>query len=154
MSFSRLTVLTTFTTLVALATFGSPVSTAIAGCSDGPGADVNWSDCRKRNLILRGSTLTGADLSETDLTSTDLRESKLDGANLTKANLLKSSLDGSTMIGANLSRAVGYRTRFHDTNLTNADFEKARCNVPILLARLCVRSIFQSRTGPGRFFRR
>lgn len=112
---------------------GALVATAITGmatpaaasCSDGPEEGVNWSDCRKRNLILRGTTLAEANLADTDLTSTDLRDANLDGANMTKANLLKAHLDGSTLVGTDLEKVVGYRSRFHDTDLTGADFEKA-----------------------------
>lgn len=98
---------------------------ALAGCSDGPEKGVDWSECRKRNLILRGTTLTDANLADTDLTSTDLRDANLDGAEMTKANLLKAHLDGSKLIGANLEKVVGYRSRFHDTDMTDANFEKA-----------------------------
>ncbi|MEM9105231.1 MAG: pentapeptide repeat-containing protein [Pseudomonadota bacterium] len=98
---------------------------AAASCSDGPREGVDWSDCRKRNLILRGTTLTDANLADTDLTSTDLRDANLDGANMVKDNLLKAHLDGSTLIGTDLEKVVGYRSRFHDTDLTDSDFEKA-----------------------------
>ena len=75
---------------------------ALASCSDGPQKGVDWANCRKHNLIHRGTTLAGADLRGTDLASTDLRDTVLDSANLTKANLLRAVLDGSSPKGANL----------------------------------------------------
>lgn len=125
MSISRLPLLASLVptlAVVALTGFSAP---ALAGCSDGPRAGVDWADCRKRNLILRGTTLTDANLFGTDLTSTDLRNTMLDSANMIKANLLNAHLDGSSLKGANLERAVGFRTRFHNTDLTDVNFEKS-----------------------------
>jgi uncharacterized protein YjbI with pentapeptide repeats len=98
---------------------------AAAACSNSPGVGVDWADCRKRNLILSGSTLTDADMSGADLASTDLRDSKLDGVNFTKATLLRTYMNASTLVGANFNKAVGYRTHFDGANLTGADLEKS-----------------------------
>lgn len=125
MQISRLSLCASMVVSAMFAAMTGFVSPAVAGCSDGPAKEVDWADCRKRNLILRGTTLTGSDMHGTDLTSTDLRDTNLDGADLTKANLLNSHLSGSSLVGANLSRVVGFRSMFHDTDLTQVDFEKS-----------------------------
>ena len=121
----RLPLLASCAGAIAVAAFAGLATPAIAGCSDGPREGVDWSECRKRNLILQGTTLTDANLATTDLTSTDLRDANLDGVDMTKANLLKAHLDGSSLKGADMEKVVGYRSRFNDTDLTDADFEKA-----------------------------
>lgn len=103
-----------------------PARPALAGdCSAAPAAGIDWSDCRKRNLILSGANLSRANLSGADFTSTDLRKSGLDGADMEKANLLRSMMDDSKAAGANFERAVGFRTSFVNTDLTSARFAKS-----------------------------
>lgn len=103
-----------------------PVTPASAAdCNADPKAGIDWSGCRKRNLIIGGTDLVGANLSETDFTSTDLRKSGLDGADLSKANLLRSMLDASKAAGANFEKAIGFRTSFVGTDLTSARFAKS-----------------------------
>jgi uncharacterized protein YjbI with pentapeptide repeats len=98
---------------------------ASANCSDSAGPNVNWSDCRKRNLMLDGNDLSGAVMSGADLTSTDLRKSKLEGANLEKAVLGRAMLDGSSAKGANFEKAQGIRSSFVGTDLSGANFTKS-----------------------------
>jgi uncharacterized protein YjbI with pentapeptide repeats len=114
--------------LVALACFGVLTClplTAHADCSDSAGPNVNWADCRKRNLMLDGNDLNGAVMSGADLTSTDLRKSKLEGANLEKSVLGRAMLDGSAARGANFEKAQGIRSSFVGTDLTGANFTKS-----------------------------
>lgn len=103
----------------------APSPAQAGNCGAGVGPGVDWSDCRKRNLILDGSNLSGANLSNADFTSSDLRKSGLDGADLSKANLLRSMLDSSKAAGANFEKAVGFRTSFVGTDLTAARFAKS-----------------------------
>ena len=101
----------------------SPASAS--DCNADPKPGIDWSGCRKRNLIIGGSDLTGANLSETDFTSTDLRKSGLDGTDLSKATLLRSMLDSSKAAGANFEKAIGFRTSFAGADLTAARFGKS-----------------------------
>lgn len=103
----------------------APAAARAADCDASERPGINWSGCRKRNLILAGSDLSGANLSEADFTSTDLRRTGLDGADLSKANLLRSMLDASKAAGANFEKAVGFRTSFASTDLTSARFSKS-----------------------------
>ncbi|MDF2370230.1 MAG: pentapeptide repeat-containing protein [Rhizobiaceae bacterium] len=112
-------------TAAALSAFFGLTMGASAGCNSKAAAEVDWSDCRKRNLIMSGSTLTNANIEGADLTSTDLRDSNLDGANLTKADLSRTYLSGSSLVGADFSRAVAYRALLDKTDLTDAQFEKS-----------------------------
>lgn len=111
--------------MVFLSPVGGVSVASAASCNSGPSAGVDWTECRKRNLILTRSTLTDAKMAGADLSSTDLRDSKMDGADMTKANLLRTYLDDSTLVGADLSKAVGYRTHFEGANLTDAILDKS-----------------------------
>lgn len=114
-------------------------------CKSMAAPSVDWQECDKRTLMLKGSDLSGATLVETDLTSTDLRNTNLAGANLEKATLIRSSLAGAQADKANFARVEAYRTSFSgisakgssfasaelqradfsDADLTGADFQKA-----------------------------
>lgn len=98
---------------------------SLAGCNSNPAPGVDWSNCRKRNLILSDTDLTGANMQDSEVISTDLRDSKLDGANFVKADLLRTVFDGATLTDADFEKAAGYRTSFALTDLTGADFEKS-----------------------------
>ena len=52
-------------------------SPALAGCRDNPGPGVDWSECRKRSVVLSGNDMTGANFSGTDMIGSDLRDTKL-----------------------------------------------------------------------------
>ncbi len=120
----RHTVLTA-ATLWSLSAIAGPTTAIALDCSADPAPRVDWTQCRKRNLILTGSDLTGAKLNETDFTSTDLRGTVLEGADLSKSTLLRSSLSGVKAAGANFEKAVGFRTTFAGTDLSGADFAKS-----------------------------
>ncbi|MFZ1815374.1 MAG: pentapeptide repeat-containing protein [Rhizobiaceae bacterium] len=112
-----------FLAFLALA-LGTPQVQA-AQCDHGAEAGVDWSGCRKRNLLLDGSNLAGAQLGEADFTSTDLRNSSVEKANLSKAALVRSMFDNSRAMGANFEKAVGFRTSFAGTDLSGATFIKS-----------------------------
>jgi uncharacterized protein YjbI with pentapeptide repeats len=108
-----------------LTTIAAAPGTAKANCSDSAGPNVNWSDCRKRNLMLDGNDLSGAVMSGADLSSTDLRKSKLDGVTFEKADLGRAMFDGSQATQTNFEKAQGIRSSFVGTNLTGANFNKS-----------------------------
>jgi uncharacterized protein YjbI with pentapeptide repeats len=96
-----------------------------ADCDSMAYAGIDWQDCSKKALIIRGSDLSRANLVETDFTSTDLRNSKFDDANLEGATLVRSSLAGSSAKGANFSKVEGYRTDFSGMEAQGAAFTNA-----------------------------
>lgn len=103
-----------------------PAGPAVAADCDGaarPGVD--WSGCRKRNLIMDGSKLERAAMAEADFTSTDLRNSNLVRADFSKATLVRSMLDGSVAPDASFEKAVGFRTSFAGADLAGANFTKS-----------------------------
>jgi uncharacterized protein YjbI with pentapeptide repeats len=118
---------------------------AAPACKSDPAAGVDWQECDKKLIILRGANISGANLFGADFTSTDLREANLLASNLEKATLVRASLAGASARGANFNRIEAYRTDFkeidaegatftsaemqrsvlHGANLVNADFTKA-----------------------------
>lgn len=96
-----------------------------ADCRAAAEPGVNWEDCDRKLLMLRGSNLSGANLFETNLTSTDLRESNLIEANLEKATLFRASLAGSKATGARFDRIEAYRADFSNVDATGASFGSA-----------------------------
>jgi uncharacterized protein YjbI with pentapeptide repeats len=118
---------------------------AALNCDAAAAPGVDWQDCDKKLLILKGHDLGGANLLGVDFTSTDLRNSNLLAANFEKATLVRASLADSTAKGARFDKIEAYRTdfshmdaqgavftsaevqrsNFQDANLTNVDFTKA-----------------------------
>lgn len=114
-------------------------------CRSGPHPGVNWQDCDKTLIVIRGEDLSGANLSGVDFTSTDLRDSNLLAANLEKSTLVRATLSGSVAKGAHFARIEAYRADFsrldaqgatfmgaelqravfHEAKLAGADFTKA-----------------------------
>lgn len=135
-----------FAALTALPAWGISAAPAnAADCRSQPAPGVDWQDCNKSNIVIRGANLSGANLSGADLTMTDLRSTTLSGAKLQKATLVRSSLAGADATGADFSRVEAYRANFTgiiapgssfssaelqradfiSAELTNAMFEKA-----------------------------
>ena len=77
---------------------------------------VDWTDCEKKLIILRGADLSGAILIDVDFTSTDLRDT----------NLLAASLEKATLVRADFTDADITGSRFVLSNLARADFSKAK----------------------------
>jgi uncharacterized protein YjbI with pentapeptide repeats len=94
-------------------------------CRTGPTPGVNWQDCDKKLIILKGKDLSGANLSGVDFTSTDLRNANLLAANLEKATLVRASLAGSAAKGARFVRIEAYRTDFSQMDAQGAIFVSA-----------------------------
>ena len=99
--------------------------TALADCSASAGPGVDWTDCRKRSLIMSQTDLGEAIFSGADMSSSDLRGSRLDGANFNKTNLVRASLKGASAIGADFSNVIASRTDFGDGNFSGTNFSKA-----------------------------
>lgn len=124
--------------------FGASEAAAV-DCRAYPTPGVDWSNCKKRLLMLDNSNFEGANLSGVDFSMTDLSRTNLKQANFSKAMLVRASLAGSDAQGANFERAEGYRSNlsgisasgstfvssemqrsnFSDADLTNVDFTKA-----------------------------
>ena len=86
---------------------------------------VDWTDCEKKLIILRGADLSGAILIDVDFTSTDLRDTNLLAASLEKATLVRASLAGANAKGAKFDRIEGYRTDFSGIDAQGAAFASA-----------------------------
>ncbi len=109
--------------LAVLCTFATPG--IAADCDAAPAAGIDWSECRKRNLMLDGSDLSGASLVDADFSSSDLRKSNLAATDFGKAALARAMMDDSKAAGANFEKALGYRTSFVRTDLAGAKFAKS-----------------------------
>ncbi len=96
-----------------------------AECSSNPAQGVDWTGCRKRNLMLDGSNLNGAKLGEADFTSTDLRNLSAEGADFSKSTLVRSMLDSTKGKNSNFEKAVGFRTSFVGADLSGSRFDKS-----------------------------
>lgn len=113
--------------LLAASTTFNPVSVsdAFASCSANAGSNVDWQDCRKRNLIMSGTNFSGSNFSRADLSSSDLSGSNLKNSIFYKTNLLRTSLANTQAQGADFAGAIAYRTNFANSDLTGSNFSKA-----------------------------
>lgn len=130
--------------VVMTALFGAGEAAAV-DCRAYPTPGVDWSNCKKRLLMLDNSNFEGANLSGVDFSMTDLSRTNIKKANFSKTMLVRASLAQSDATGANFERAEGYRSNlsgisasgasfvsaemqranFSDADLTNVDFTKA-----------------------------
>lgn len=124
MGLHRLANLTLAVSCLALGTFAFAPA-AEAGCSDSPSAGIDWSGCRKRNLILSGYDFSDGNLNKADLFASDMRETKMVGTDLTRAIMTRVNISESILTRANLSKVDGGRMVLHDVELTDSSFEKA-----------------------------
>ena len=107
--------------------FGSMLvaPTAEAGCKSSAGAGVDWSGCRKRNVILSDTDFSGANFNKTDLFGSDMRETNFANANLSRANMTRVNISESDLTKADLSKVDGGRMVLQDVDLTDSSLEKA-----------------------------
>ena len=98
---------------------------AAVDCRTDAAPGVDWTDCEKKLIILRGADLNGAVLTDVDFTSTDLRDTNLLAANLEKATLVRASLAGADAKGAKFDRIEAYRTDFSGIDAQGAVFNSA-----------------------------
>lgn len=131
--------------IVIMATVFGASEAAAVDCRAYPTPGVDWSNCKKRLLMLDNSNFEGANLSGADFSMTDLSRTNLRKTNFSKTMLVRASLAGADAEGANFERAEGYRSNlsgisasgstfvsaemqrsnFSDADLTNVDFTKA-----------------------------
>ncbi len=104
------------------------VTPALGACSDTANRGVNWSGCRKRNIIMSDFDFSGADFTRADLSSSDLRNSNLNNTKFEKANLVRASLRGASAKEANFTNVVASRTDFSASDLSDANLSKAETN--------------------------
>lgn len=119
----RLPALVALVAVLSLA--ATPGISVAADCDAAAKPGVDWSGCRKRNLIMDGSKLERAAMADADFTSTDLRNSNLVRADFSKATLVRSMMDGSSAPGASFEKAVGFRTSYVGADLAGANFTKS-----------------------------
>ena len=98
---------------------------AAADCDDKPKAGVDWSECHKQHLILRGMELQKAKMVQSDLSATDFLDADLGGADLTGATLARSRFKGANLAGARLDNIYAYRANLSGANLSGASLAKA-----------------------------
>src|SRR5687768_850665 len=98
---------------------------AAAECEDKPKAQVDWSECQKEHLILRGMEMQGAKLLQADLSATDFLESDLRQADLTGATLARSRFREAKLAGARLDKVYAFRANFQEADLSGASLAKA-----------------------------
>ncbi|PST22004.1 pentapeptide repeat-containing protein [Mesorhizobium plurifarium] len=103
----------------------APGIAAAADCKSSAGPGIDWRDCNKKQIMLRGSDLPGSNLFNTDFTMTDLRGANLVSANLEKATLVRASLAGARADKANFSRVEAYRGNFSSVSAESASFASA-----------------------------
>jgi uncharacterized protein YjbI with pentapeptide repeats len=99
--------------------------TAAPDCRSSPYPGVNWQECNKKLLMLKGSDLSGANLVEVDFSFTDLRNTNLLASNLEKAKLVRASLSGAKAKGTKFDRIEAYRTDFSQIDAEGATFASA-----------------------------
>ncbi|MVA25943.1 pentapeptide repeat-containing protein [Agrobacterium vitis] len=110
--------------LVVVSMLGTSVAQA-ADCRSGPASKVDWSECRKRQLMLGGSDLRAANLYDADLSFTDLSNSSLQAADLEKATLIRASFAGANADGAKFDRIESYRAEMSAMSGVDATFISA-----------------------------
>jgi uncharacterized protein YjbI with pentapeptide repeats len=98
---------------------------AAADCDSMAAPKLNWSACRKNNIILQGSDLENANLSGTHFDSTDLSNANLKGADFEKATMVRAWLTDAHAEGANFSRIEAYRLSFTGVSASGAIFTNA-----------------------------
>lgn len=109
-----------------LVLFVSHLAPEIGGrCRADAGPNIDWSECRKRMLMLQNSELDGGRFAGADLSRTDLSHSSLKNGDFTKAILLRASLNKADVEGANFSKIEGYRAEFPGVAAKGASFQGA-----------------------------
>lgn len=94
-------------------------------CRADAGPNIDWSECRKRMLMLEHSELDGGRFAGADLSRTDLSHSSVKNGDFTKAILLRASLTKADAEGANFSKIEGYRAEFPGLKAKGASFQGA-----------------------------
>lgn len=98
---------------------------ASAGCRDAPQPGVDWSDCTKKQLVLRRENLSGGTFTKTYFTSTDFTESDLSGAQFSETDLSLANLSGTNLTNASMVKVHAMRAWFENSDLTSAVIRKS-----------------------------
>ncbi|GLS85587.1 hypothetical protein GCM10010873_05600 [Cypionkella aquatica] len=98
---------------------------AQAGCSDGPGAAMDWTGCSKERLMLNGRDMSAGIFENSFLSGTGFNDAVLAGANLQRSELVRSSFIGADLSGANLEKSLASRSDFSGASLRGARLVKA-----------------------------
>ncbi len=94
-------------------------------CSAPAAPGVNWRNCRKVALTLRGTSLTEANLQNGRFPQGDFRSADLNRANLGFADLSGVRLERASLKGANLKGANLRESDLAEADLTGADLSYA-----------------------------
>lgn len=109
--------------ILAAAAIFLPAGTASAvQCRSDPQPGIDWNNCKKRMLMLGGSSFDNANLAAADFSLTDLSNTSLKNTNLNKTTLVRASLAGATATGANFERVEGYRSNLSGISAVGANF--------------------------------
>ena len=98
---------------------------ALAGCSDYPAAGVDWSGCRKRNIMMSDGDFSGANFKNIDMVASDLRKGNFEKVNFERAVMTRVDGSQANMNNANLAKAESSRAKFIQTRFNSANFEKS-----------------------------
>lgn len=98
---------------------------ALAGCSDYPAAGVDWSGCRKRNIMMSEGDFSGANFKNIDMVASDLRKGNFERVNFERAIMTRVDGSQANMNNANLAKAESSRAKFIQTQFNSASFEKS-----------------------------
>ncbi|MED5509817.1 MAG: pentapeptide repeat-containing protein [Pseudomonadota bacterium] len=127
--------LTTFALLLAivmLATFyPSTIPVPMPNCTSPAAPGVNWDNCLKPELSLKGTDLSGASLRNSQMPQADLMNALLADvdlayAKLTQANLSYSNLNNASLFGSDLTEADLSYANLSGADLAYADLSNAR----------------------------
>ena len=98
---------------------------AHAGCDSDAAPGVDWSGCRKRNLILGAMDVSGATFDDADMIGSDLRGLQASGAKMRKAHLSRANASEAVLREADLTKVEALRAVFDGADLNGANLGKA-----------------------------
>lgn len=108
--------------LMASVGFFSAGTVTAADCRADPQPGLDWSNCKKRLLMLDNSNFEGANFTGADFSMTDLSRTNIKKANFNKTMLVRASLAGAKAEGANFERTEGYRSNLSGISAVGASF--------------------------------
>ena len=111
--------------VVVVGAFGLSSPAVAADCGSSPVSGIDWSECNKKNLILKGSSFDQANLAGIDFTMTDLSDTDLSSANLEKATLVRAWMTNAAAKKANFAKIEAYRSGFSGIVADGATFSNA-----------------------------
>ena len=97
---------------------------------------VDWRDCKKRTLVLKGIDLGGANLAASISPSLTSAKQISFWRNLEEATLSEALLEKSNAVGANFRRVEGFRARLQGIDAKGAIFVSAELQRAELAMRI------------------